>query len=253
MGKTLRAFAILCVVCLVSVYGQPDGARPVVRIYLGDQPPLITEKGGIINLVAAEALRRGGYTASFEFLPIGRMLKSLEQDSLDLYITPTNTAGQHNPHVLFLAAKGVFFFLKSRSPRPLPSRIEDLAGKKVGTVTNSPLRAMFEKAGIIVDEGPFETMFQKLAAGRVDFVTTADVGGLLTISRQFPGREGEFDFTELSYTTIGAGLYAKPGSEGEAVLEAARKGFESMKADGTLARMLKEAFGSEYSPRVFVY
>ncbi len=253
MRKALGFLILMCVACIVSLYGQTAGERPVVRIYAGDQPPLITENGGIVKLVTVEALKRGGYTPVVEFLPIGRMLKLLERDSLDVYITPTNTAAQHNPHVLFLAAKGVFFFLKANAPSSPVTKLEDLAGKKVGTVTNSPLRVMFEKAGIIVDEGPFETMFQKLAAGRVDFVSTADVGGLLTINGQFPGREREFDFTEFSYTTIGAGLYAKPGPEGEAILEAARKGFSLMKSDGTLSRMLLEAFGKEYSSRVFVY
>ncbi len=253
MKKAFTIFVVLCFSCLASVHGQSEGPSPVVTIFLGEQPPLISEKDGIVNLVAAEALKRGGYTASFEFLPIGRMLKLLELDSLAVYITPTNTAAQHNPRVHLLAAKGVFFYLKANAPRVPVTRLEDLAGKRVGTVTNSPLRSSFEKAGIIVDEGPFETMFQKLAAGRVDFVSTADVGGLLTINRFFPGRESEFDFTDFSYMMIGAGLYAKPGPEGEAILEAARRGFDSMKADGTVTRMLREAFGKEYSSRVFVY
>lgn len=213
----------------------------------------MSEKGGIIDKVAAEALRRGGYAPTFEWLPIGRMLTFLEKDELELYITPSNTAAQHNPHVHFLAAKGVFFYLKKNATAKPIARLEDLAGKKVGTVTNSPLTALFQNAGIIVDEGPFETMFKKLDAGRVDFVSTADVGGILTITHLYPGREGEFSFTEFSYTMIGAGLYAKPGPRGEAILDAARRGFASMKADGTLERMLVDFFGKEHAPRVFVY
>jgi hypothetical protein len=60
-----------------------------------------------------------------------------------------------------------------------------------------------------VDEGPFDTMFVKLDTGRVDFTSTTDVSGILTIKKMFPGRETEFDFTDLSYTEIGTGLYAR--------------------------------------------
>ena len=100
MGKALSVVALICIACLLPLHGQTDWELPVVKVYAGDQPPLITEKGGIVKVVAVEALKRGGYTASIEFLPIGRMLKLLEQDALDVYITPTNTAAQHNPHVL---------------------------------------------------------------------------------------------------------------------------------------------------------
>jgi ABC-type amino acid transport substrate-binding protein len=224
-----------------------------VKIAIGEQPPLLTESGGIVNLVIEEALSRGGYEVSFDWLPIGRILKLLENDALDIYVTPSNTPGQQNAHIDFLAANGVFFYLTKNTPKKKISSLGDLAGKTVGTVTNSPLKPMFEKAGIIVDEGPFETMFLKLDNGRVDFVSTADVGGLLTIRKTFPGREAEFDFTDFSYTVIATGLYVKPGNEGDALLNCARKGFTSMKADGTLNRMLRDFFGPVYASRVTVY
>jgi ABC-type amino acid transport substrate-binding protein len=224
-----------------------------VTISIGSQPPLLTAEGGIVNLVIAESLEREGYRVEYDWLPIGRMLAMLEADRLDAYVTPSNTPGQKNPHVHFLAANGVFFYLSKNEPSGDITRLEDLAGKTVGTVINSPLRAMFEKAGIIVDEGPFDTMFLKLDAGRVDFVSTADVGGLLTIRKIFPGRETEFNFTDFSYTTIATGLYVKPGAEGERLLECARRGFAKIKADGTLDRMLRDFFGPVYAKRVKVY
>lgn len=205
-----------------------------VKISIGVQPPLLSEAGGIVNLVIAEALSRGEY-------------------AVDIYVTPSNTPGQQNAHVDFLAANGVFFYLTKKTPVKKITCLEDLSGKTVGTVTNSPLKAMFEKAGIIVDEGPFETMFLKLDNGRVDFVSTADVGGLLTIRKIFPGRESDFDFTDFSYTVIATGLYVKPGVNGEKLLNCARKGFASMKADGTLDRMLRDFFGPIYASRVKVY
>lgn len=242
-------FLTIGLISLLSVCLQ---AEPV-KIAIGEQPPLLSESGGIVNLVIGAALARGGCEAEFEWLPIGRMLKLLETDSLDLYVTPSNTPGQQNQHVKFLAANGVFFYLAKNGPCDGVKRLEDLTGKTVGTVTNSPLKEMFQKAGIIVDEGPFETMFLKLDLGRVDFVSTADVGGLLTIRKMFPGRESEFDFTKFSYTVIATGLYAKPGEGGDEILECARSGFAAMKADGTLDRMLRDFFGPVYAKRVTVY
>ncbi len=240
----------LCVALALAV--QSVHAEKVT-ISIGSQPPLLDPEGGIVNLVIAESLKREGYEVEYDWLPIGRMLRLLETDGLELYVTPSNTPGQQNPHVHFLAAKGVFFYLARNEPAVPMRRLEDLAGKKVGTVINSPLRAMFEAAGIVVDEGPFDTMFLKLETGRVDFVSTADVGGLLTIRRLFPGRESEFAFTDFAYMTIGTGLYAKPGDRGARVLEGARRGFAAIKADGTLDRMLVSFFGPTYAKRVMVY
>lgn len=249
--NTMKLHSLLNLLFFVCL-GAMAMAEPV-KITIGEQPPLLSESGGIVNLVIAEALVRGGYEASFEWLPIGRILKLLENNSLDIYVTPSNTSGQENPHVNFLAANGVFFYMKNSAPATKITRLEDLAGKTVGSVINSPLKPVFEKAGIIVDEGPFETMFLKLEAGHVDFVSTADVGGLLTIRKLFPGREAEFDFTDFSYTVIATGLYVRQGDGREKLLEAARKGFASMKADGTLERMLQDFFGPMYSGRVKVY
>ena len=223
-----------------------------ITISIGEQPPLISAAGGIINQVAKEALSRQGYEVKFDWLPIGRMLKSLENDSLAVYITPSNTPGQQYPHIDFLAARGVFFYLKARFPDLKVTRMEDLAGKRIGTVINSPLKPMFEKYGILVDEGPFETMFTKLEAGRVDFTSTADVGGLLTIRKLFPGRETEFDFTDFSYTEIRAGLFVKDATANPKLLSACRAGFAGMKQDGTLARMLQAFFCRVAASRVKV-
>lgn len=242
----------LPILLLAGVLGTGLGAQEL-RVAIGEQPPLLSQAGGIVNLVIQEALKREGYTVKWDWLPIGRMLKSLEEDSLDLFVTPSNTPGQQHPHVDFLSARGVFFFLKSRMAGFKVTRLEDLAGKRVGTVTNSPLKAMFEKAGILVDEGPFETMFTKLETGRVDFTSTADVGGILTIRKAFPGREAEFDFTDFSYTEIRTGLYVRDLPAYKGILQAAARGFARMKADGTLDQLLKDFFGPGNARRVKVY
>ena len=252
--KALLAFCLVALmVGLVPCAAQDNEGGRTLVITAGEQPPLIYKNSGIVNLVIEQALLRMGYSVTFEWLPIGRMLALLEQDALDCYITPSNTAAQHNPHVNVLAARGVFFYLKKNAPNPAPSKLEDFAGKRVGTVTNSPLTPLFKKAGILVDEGPFDTMFVKLAAGRVDFVTTADIGGIFTINKLFPGRENEFDFTEFSYTLIGAGLYVKAGPGCDEILNALKAGVEIMKKDGTLSAMLLDAFGPVHAARVFVY
>lgn len=227
-------------------------AQSVVTIDIGEQPPLLSGGGGIVNRVVEAALVRTGYSVEFRWMPIGRMLASLEADASDLYVTPSNTAGQQNPHVDLLSARGVFFF-KRGTPAPVVTKLSDLAGKRVGTVINSPLRSLFEKAGIVVDEGPFETMFDKLDLGRVDFVSTADVGGILTIRAKFPTRISEFDWTDFSYTEIRVGLYAKDRPELRSVLEDCRKGFAAMKADGSLNLLLKDFFGPDQYQRVRVY
>jgi ABC-type amino acid transport substrate-binding protein len=220
-------------------------AEPV-PISVGEQPPLFSSKGGIIDMVASKALARGGLDARLEWLPIGRMLALLQEDALDVYITPSNTPGQQNPHVSFLEARGVFFYVKDRFPSLKAARLEDLAGKRVGTVVNSPLKGAFEKAGIIVDEGPYESLFEKLDAGRIDFAATADVAGILIVHGLFPGRESEFALTELSYSAIGAGLYVKDRPDLAPILAAARAGFAAMKADGSLKTLLQSFFGPEW-------
>jgi ABC-type amino acid transport substrate-binding protein len=240
-------FLFVLLTAQVGAFGQTP-----VTVDIGDQPPLLSAQGGIVNRVVEAALTRMGYRVTFNWLPIGRMLASLQEDRSDLYVTPSNTAGQQNPHLDLLSARGVFFYKKGASA-PVVRRLEDLAGKTVGTVLNSPLRSPFEKAGILVDEGPFETMFDKLDAGRVDFVSTADVGGILTIRAKYPQRVSEFDWTEFSYTEIKVGLYAKDRPSLRAILEDCRKGFSLMKEDASLTALLKEFFGPENFRRVRIY
>jgi ABC-type amino acid transport substrate-binding protein len=233
----MRRFLILLLLSAAAIC-TGEGRR--VTITVGEQPPLISENGGIVDRVIAGSLEAAGYTVKLEWIPIGRMLTLLGQGSLERYITASNTPGQDNPHIDFLTARGVFFYKKSRFPGLKASRMEDLAGRSVATVINSPNSRIFERSGLIVDETPNDTWFQKLDLGRVDFTATADVGGLLTIHRLFPGRESEFAFTEFAYTSIGAGLYAKDDPK---LLEAAKTGFAKLKADGKLELMLKEFFG----------
>ena len=221
-----------------------------VDVAIGEQPPLFSRSGGIVDKVVARALELGGLGAEYRWLPIGRMLAELQGDRLDAYVTPTNTPGQQHPHVIVLEARGVFFYKKSRFPSDPIVRPADLAGKRVATVVNSPLRPMLEAAGAIVDEGPFETMLSKLDVGRVDITATADVGGLVSIRKDFPGRESEFGLTDYSYSAIGAGLYVRDRPDLAGILPAFRIGFERMKADGSLRRMLIEFFGEGHWRRV---
>lgn len=242
MCKVVTLFALITVIAL-PCRGEP------LTITVGEQPPLFSQSGGIVNRTIARALEAAGYEVKFEWLPIGRMLALLQQDSLDVYLTASNTPAQHNPHVNFLEARGVFFYKKARFPDLKAERLEDLAGYRVATVVNSPNTPVFQKAGIIVDEGPYDTWFTKLDIGRVDFTATADVAGILIVKNLFPGREAEFTFTDLAYSTIQAGLYAK---DNPALLAAARKGFAAIRADGTLDKMLVDFFGPENWRRVRV-
>jgi ABC-type amino acid transport substrate-binding protein len=235
----MRSLMALLLLMTASAY---LGAQRSVELFVGEQPPLISEGGGIVDRVVVASLAAAGYDARLTWLPIGRMLLLLKENSLEPYITASNTPGQQNPHVDLLEARGVFFYKKARFPDFQAKRLEDLAGYRVATVLNSPNTPLFRKAGLIVEEGPNDTWFEKLDMGRVDFTATADVGGLITIKREFPGRESEFAFTSFAYTTIGAGLYAKDDPE---LLAAVRKGFVSMRSDGSLERMLKEFFGQE--------
>jgi ABC-type amino acid transport substrate-binding protein len=237
---------------LLLVLGTLVWAGPVT-VDVGEMPPLFAKDTGLVNRVVERALRLGGYEPTYRWWPVGRMLGQLEDDRLDVYLTPSNTAGQHNPHLFLLSARGVFFYKRSRQGTAPVSGWNDLAGKRVASVTNSPLRPQFEKAGIIVDEGPFETMFDKLDAGRVDFVSTADIGGLLTLKAKFPGRETEFDFSTFSYSEIKAGLFVKDKPGLRQLLEACAAGFAKMKDDGSLMQILKDVCGAEFYRRVKVY
>ncbi|MFA6504967.1 MAG: transporter substrate-binding domain-containing protein [Treponemataceae bacterium] len=221
-----------------------------LEVAIGEQPPLLSQAGGIVDMVVAKAMSLGGYEVRFNWLPIGRMLTDLRDDRRDVYVTPSNTPGQQHPHIDVLEARGVFFYKKSKFRTDPVVRLEDLAGKRVATVINSPLRPMLEAAGAVVDEGPFETMFAKLDLGRVDLTATADVGGILSIRKEFPGREIDFSFTDYSYSNIGAGLYVRNRSDLKNILPAFRKGFEMMKANGSLKKMLIDFFGEENWRRV---
>jgi ABC-type amino acid transport substrate-binding protein len=239
----LSARAFFLLVLTLSALGAVHGRDVAIKI--GAQPPLLSPSGGIVDLVVTAALRARGHRVTLEWLPIGRMLSELQSDALDVYVTPSNTPEQQNPHVHVLEARGVFFYKKARTAAPA-KRLEDLAGKRVATVVNSPLRPMLEKVGAIVDEGPFETMFDKLDLGRVDYTATADVGGILTIRAAYPGREREFSFTDFSYSNISAGLYVKNRPDLLPILDELRAGLAALKADGTLQRMLIDFFGPEH-------
>lgn len=247
MKRCAIAFAAACLAAL-AVSADLSAQKNVV-LQVGEQPPLFSPSGGIVDRVIVAALAAEGYRAELEWLPIGRMLALLKEDGLERYITASNTPGQQNPRLDFLEARGVFFYKKSRFPGFDPKRLEDLKGRTVATVVNSPNTPLFRSAGIVVDEGSNETWFEKLDLERVDFTATADVGGILTIRELFPGRESEFAFTELSYASISAGLYAKSDPE---LLASAKRGFAKIKADGSLEKMLKEFFGPENWRRVRV-
>jgi hypothetical protein len=79
-----------------------------VEIAIGEQPPLLAKAGGIVDTVVARALARGGVASSFNWLPIGRMLKELQDDRLGS-MSRRPHAGAAEPHVHVLETQGVFF------------------------------------------------------------------------------------------------------------------------------------------------
>jgi hypothetical protein len=103
----------------ISGFGEP------VAIAVGEQPPLFSQAGDSRPGCRA-GLETTGYEVAFEWRPIGRMLALLQQDSLDVYVT-LQYPRQHNPHVDFLEARGVFFYKKARFPNLKAERLADLA------------------------------------------------------------------------------------------------------------------------------
>ena len=180
MPPLIRRFCLLMAVCLSPcvqaehLYLVSDEWAPYT--YRSEGQPV-----GIDVEIITQVLQRMGHSVEFEFLPWKRCLARIEQGQADGIVDIFQRESRH-PYLIYPDApmSEVEFVLFNAVDRPHPAtRLEDLAGLRIGTAGGYTYGGGFDEADLLREAGPtHEANFGKLVRGRIDLLITDRRAGL---------------------------------------------------------------------------
>lgn len=173
----LSIFSTLMALCILHLLTlpAPAGANQV-RIVMTEWTPYTSASlphNGALAEVTDAAFRRAGITPDFICVPWIRALRIMQRDEADALLAVYRSQKNAESYYLsesLLAVDSVFVRLSSLD---IPyTRLEDLAGWRIGIVRNTSYAESLAQVGLMqVEEAPHELMnYRKLISGRVDMI-----------------------------------------------------------------------------------
>jgi polar amino acid transport system substrate-binding protein len=234
--------ALLLALCVGA--GLAEAAEPV-SICVGDFQPFNSPKlpqGGPVIQIATEALRRSGYELKVQFMPWARIIKDGSEGRCGILGLWHNAERE----LIFdfsasLLQQELGFFAR-RGAGPSFKTAQQLQGLLIGVERGSYLPPLLTDPGLRFDPASsLEKNLQKLARGRIDLAFGAKEAGLAGMARE-PALQAAIEWLEPGLERKPTHLaYAKIHPQGRVLLTAFDKGLASMKADGSLRKILTAA------------
>jgi polar amino acid transport system substrate-binding protein len=241
-------FRLSALVLLLSLILTASALAGSVKLATLDWEPYISQSmanNGFVAEVVREAFKRSGQNVTFAFMPWARVLAVAERGEVDGYLP--EYYGKKLQAKFLLShplPAGPLGFFKLKSKAITWKILDDLRPYRIGVVRGYVNTAAFDaRQDLKKDEGEDDTRnLRKLVGGRIDLMVADKYVGLYLAKKNMPTGAGEIEF--LSPVLENKELFvcfpkSKPGSR--ALRDAFNKGLASMKADGTLAAIMKKS------------
>jgi polar amino acid transport system substrate-binding protein len=234
---------ILFLAALLSISPIADAGN-IVQICVGDFPPYNSRslpKYGPVIEITTEAFRRSGYQTRFNFMPWARILKEGEYGQCGILGIWRNTQRD----LIFDYASPIIkqelgFFARRGSLNDL-SNMRTLESLSIGMERGSYLPPILENRLLHFDlASSLHTTLLKLAKKRVDIAYGNKAAGLYMINadKNLQNIEWQSPGLEIKETYL---AFAKTHKDKELLLQSFNRGLDSMKADGSYKKILKDA------------
>ncbi|TFW09862.1 transporter substrate-binding domain-containing protein [Oxalobacteraceae bacterium OM1] len=228
-------------------------ASAVMRLTSGEWPPYFSEhlpEGGAAARIVVEAFAREGVQAELGFFPWRRALALARSDKWDGSAVWSRNAEREQDFLMSDPVMEVEYVLYCVKERPVAWKtVDDLARYRIGITDDYFYGDAFD-AGVrqgrlaVQAVSSDEQNFRKLLAGRIDVFPMDRVVGM-TLLRRLPPDEATRIVTDgkpLYRQTLRL-LLNRRNAANAALMERFNRGLRSLRADGRMARYLREATG----------
>ncbi len=251
----------LCILPLLALLLAPGLAAPgdaparVVTLATLDWPPYVgpdLPAQGCVAAVAREALARSGLEARFVFLPWRRAREATLAGHYDGYLPAYADAESGRKALCTRPFPGGPLALFTRSESEWRyTGIESLRGLRVGVVLGyRNTRQIDHTPWLALNRSPDDlTNLCALLAGRVD-VAVADAYVAAHLAPELAGEKCDLRLAAVLEDKALTVCFPRLLPDHEALARAFAQGMDSMRADGTLERLLREHGCAAPAPRI---
>lgn len=214
-------------------------------ICVGHFPPYNSPtlpQGGPVIQIAAEAMRRSGHEIKTEFMPWARILKDGSDGRCGILGIWRNAERE----LIFdfsqpLLQQELGFFVRKGATHQFKTA-QQLMGLSIGIERGTYLPPLLNDKNLRFDlASSLQKNLQKLALGRIDLAFGAKEAGLAGLERE-PALKAKVEWLAPGLERKDTYLaFAKSHPKADEWVAAFDKGLASMKADGSLQRILKGA------------
>ncbi|MCV2356845.1 transporter substrate-binding domain-containing protein [Paucibacter sp. B2R-40] len=220
-------------------------AVQTVAICVGDFQPYNSPalpQGGPVIRIATEAMRRSGYELEVQFMPWARVLKDGSAGLCGILGIWRNAERDLVFDFSQALLQQELGFFARRGARHEYKDAQQLDGLLIGVERGSYLPPLLSEKNLRFDPaGSLQKNLQKLARGRIDLAFGAKHAGLAGLERE-PELKASVEWLSPGVERKDTHLaFAKTQPQAHELLAAFDKGLLSMKADGSLRKILAAA------------
>lgn len=232
---------------LLSLCSTVPGAwaTRVAIVCVGDFPPYNSAslpQGGPVIQITAEALRRSGYQLKVEFMPWARILKDGSEGRCGILGIWRNAQREQIFDFSQTLIQQELGFFAKRGAKHQIANAQYLQSLTIGIERGTYLPPRLSDKNLRFDPASsLQKNLHKLALGRIDLAFGAKEAGLAGLERE-PELKSKLEWLSPGLERKDTYLaYAKTHPQATEVLAAFDKGLLSMKADGSLRKILLAA------------
>ncbi len=219
-----------------------------IKLATGEYPPYASAEMpgyGCVTEIVSATLKEMGVTPDYIFYPWKRCERTVELGKIwatfPYSVTEKRTRDFLFSDVLLVTSTN-FFFYKKRTPKFKWDTLADLKPYTIGGVLGYYYKAEFEKAKLIVDYAPSETMtLKKLIHDRVALAPLDEAVGWNLIKKHFPEELINIGMAEKAHETSGNYLMvSKSYPDSENLLNRFNNALNTIKHNGIMTMILKK-------------
>jgi len=238
---------VIALALLLWLAPSPAGASDTLHLDANESPPIWSASmpnGGMGGEIIQAIAKAADLHIVIDFKPLQRMIEDDTNNDLgNPYFFLHN---QSFAAIIPIAIYHVSIFsytAPSQTPRSLDIHtLQDLKGYKVGILKGTLVnRSAFERAGVVFEESYSpQSMFKKLAKGRIDLVIETHVVGRQIIRDLFPDAQEHFHSTTLPHSASPIAIHiATQQPHAHRIADALKRGLQQIRASGEYGKIIQ--------------
>lgn len=246
------------VLCFVMSHSALIAGEKITIAAHNYSPYYNQDAKGMMTEVYQAAFGRVGVDAVIEMYPIKRGLTFLFSHAVDAFspghILMDSEMKKKSEWVnSFIVAMVMIYHKPQHKQEFVFNSMEDLRGRRIACLVNSPYLELYRKHGVIVYQvqTPHQ-MIQMVRRGNVEFYVNTLLSGLVQIQTEFPDEAANFDYFIWNRLVCSLAV-SKTNPNAQKWLALFREGLARIKDDGTYIRIHENYWGKNNIPKAVLF